>query len=270
MTVFLPATFLIVWRESFEAVLILGILSAALGKFPATKAYKKYLWFGCALGVFLSICVALLMDWTTKWVSSAMRVYLEFFFYLLSAVLMVQMVIWLSTHARSLKTSYQNSLQTLMAQFGPLGVMLFSTLIIAREGSEAAIYVYSMNVSSSTSVDLLLFNVGLGILAAVSFSRALAYGFQTLKTEVFFRWTGYFFLLSACGLVTAAAGKLVDENIVPGLIEPVYNFSKIMSSESMGARVLHFFNFNLRPSLVEAIVFLMFWILILILRRKSV
>ena len=48
---------LVVWRESFEAILIVGILFSYLSRKQEYQRTKKFLWGGVALGLGLSVAI---------------------------------------------------------------------------------------------------------------------------------------------------------------------------------------------------------------------
>lgn len=51
----------VVWRESFEALLVIGIIYAWIKRHPDAGTGIKFLWGGVALGIVLSIILALLI-----------------------------------------------------------------------------------------------------------------------------------------------------------------------------------------------------------------
>ena len=51
----------IIWRESAEAMLVVGILYAWLRKQPDTKRGMRYLWAGVAAGIGLALALAAVM-----------------------------------------------------------------------------------------------------------------------------------------------------------------------------------------------------------------
>ena len=49
----------IVWRESVEALLVVGILHAWMNQNPQGRSGKPYLWGGVALGLLLAVALVL-------------------------------------------------------------------------------------------------------------------------------------------------------------------------------------------------------------------
>ncbi|NHW58777.1 hypothetical protein HA378_26795, partial [Escherichia coli] len=49
----------VVWRESFEALLVVGIIYAWIKRSPTPQQGMKYLWGGVIFGLFLAVILAL-------------------------------------------------------------------------------------------------------------------------------------------------------------------------------------------------------------------
>lgn len=59
----------IVWRESVEALLVVGILYAWLRATPAGRRGMPYLWGGVAAGLALALLLALVLLGVSSWLS---------------------------------------------------------------------------------------------------------------------------------------------------------------------------------------------------------
>lgn len=244
----------IVWREALEAVLIIGIIYAYLKKSQNLKGIRL-MWIGIGLGVILSAFLAWAMLATQSQLSGDALVYFQASVLVISAVLMTQMVLWMNRHGRYLKAGIEKDLQAAVAGSHFFGVAVVAALAIVREGSETVIYLYSMSLESASLMSLLLSSsVGVGLAASVAWT--VSKGMRFLDTRIFFRVTGLILLISAAGLLSAATGKLVSENLVPGFVEPVWDSSGLFQNGFMQNLV----GYNPRPSLTEVIVYSGYWI----------
>ncbi|KAG0924313.1 hypothetical protein G6F40_017449 [Rhizopus arrhizus] len=59
----------IVWRESVEAMLVVGILYTWLRSTPEGKRGLNYLWGGVAAGLALAVALALVLLGVSSWLS---------------------------------------------------------------------------------------------------------------------------------------------------------------------------------------------------------
>ncbi|MBW7923855.1 MAG: FTR1 family protein, partial [Burkholderiaceae bacterium] len=94
---------IVVWRESLEAMLVIGVLLAWIARQPAPQPLRRSLWGGVAAGIAL----AALLGAATFLVQSQLQgEALEIFqiaMVLFVAVLIVQMVLWMRRHGRAMR-----------------------------------------------------------------------------------------------------------------------------------------------------------------------
>jgi hypothetical protein len=103
--------------------------------------------------------------------------------------------------------------------------------------------------------------VTLGLSLAVLMAWLISKGLRLLKFGIFFRITSWVLLLSAASLWTTAFVRLINDNILPGFIEPIWDSSKWMQVQSWYGSLLHnFLGYNPRPSLLEVLAYVFFWL----------
>ncbi|MGP1681970.1 MAG: FTR1 family protein, partial [Giesbergeria sp.] len=90
--------FVIVWRESLEAMLVIGILAAWAGE--RGGSVRKGLWAGVVFGVALALALAAVLQGTLGVLSDRGQEIFQALLILFAAVLMAQMVLWMRRHAR--------------------------------------------------------------------------------------------------------------------------------------------------------------------------
>jgi len=93
----------IVWRESTEAMLVVGILYAWLTKHPDARRGMRYLWGGVAAGLGLALTLAAVMLGIARLLSDQALEYFQLAMMVVASGLIVQMVFWMRRHGRTLK-----------------------------------------------------------------------------------------------------------------------------------------------------------------------
>ena len=100
--------FVIVWRESLEAMLVIGILAAwATGR---GGGVRTGLLAGVAAGAALAVALAAIMQGTLGSLSDRGQEIFQALLILFAAVLMTQMVLWMRRHARGLRREMEGAL----------------------------------------------------------------------------------------------------------------------------------------------------------------
>lgn len=141
----------IVWRESVEALLVVGILHAWMNQNPQGRAGKPYLWGGVALGLLLAVALAVLLFVASGWMGAAQDAFQAGMVFVASA-LIVQMVLWMRAHGRTLKRELESGLAARAEQANWWGVTALAAIAIAREGSETVVFLYG-SLSNAGAAD---------------------------------------------------------------------------------------------------------------------
>ena len=121
-TIFQKAV-VIVWRESLEAALVIGIIAAFLNRSEDTRRGMRWAYLGIAIGIALSVALGAGMLFAENvFVGSALE-WFQTCMLLLSAILMTQMVFWMQKHSRHLKKHLENEMTDSIQSSGLYSVM---------------------------------------------------------------------------------------------------------------------------------------------------
>jgi len=264
----LLSTLFIVWRESIEALLVIGILYAWLEK-NQLKHQVIRLWIGSGLGLALACCLAAAFFLAGEWFSGAGG---EWFFscmMLVASLLIMQMIVWMHRHGRSIKSSLEQEAAESVTRAGGFGLAVIAMIAVAREGSETVIFLAGVG-SQNEGASLGLFAAG-GIagfiLALISF-----YILQKLANAVSWKWyfrTSEFVLLLIGGamMVSAAdkiAGQLNGYDLPDWAFafmgDPLWNTQGIIPDGTMLTSMLaSLTGYRAQPSLMEILALALYW-----------
>ena len=92
----------IVWRESAEALLVVGIVYAWLERQPDARVGMRYLWGGVAAGLGLAVLLALAMLGVAQFLEGDGLEIFTVVTMLVASALIVQMVFWMRRTAPGL------------------------------------------------------------------------------------------------------------------------------------------------------------------------
>ncbi|KVU46512.1 FTR1 family iron permease [Burkholderia ubonensis] len=263
----------IVWRESVEALLVVGILYAWLknGDDDARRGIP-YLWTGVAVGLLMAVGLGAALVGFTEVLSGDAQDYFQTAMVLIACVLIVQMVLWMRQHGRTLKRDMEQSLQQSTRDSNWWGVAVLVALAIAREGSETVIFLYGLGFGQSGHVDgsqILAVVIGLG-LAFLTF-YLLQLGGKYFSWRHFFRVTEVMLLFLGAGLFQTGVDKLIDKEILPLGMSQVWDTSAILDdSGTFGSLVATLTGYRAHPALMNLIAYAVYWAAVwLLLKRAS-
>ena len=263
----------IVWRESIEALLVVGILHAWLGQqdADAKRRGRKFLWSGVAAGLALA---ALLGAGLTLFVVALDDVARQFFqtaLMLIAAALIVQMVLWMRRHGGSLARDIHASLQKAAGDANWWGVFFLAAIAVAREGSETVVFLAgSLSAARDAALGAVILSILAGLAIAIATYALLQLGGRALSWRTFFRVTEVMLLLLAGALVLTGVDNLVGLGVVPRLSGRLWDTSALLGDGgAFGGLVSSLTGYRARPDLTQVVVFALYWGLMLVLLRAS-
>lgn len=257
----LAQIFFVMWRETVEAMLVVGILHAWLSHNPEGRAGIKYLWLGVLGGLIGALLLGLGIEALNAVLSDEGQEYFQSGLQLAAAALIVQMVFWMRRHARNLKREMEQSLGQRTQQQNWWGVASLAAIAVAREGSETVVFLSSL-VSGSNSLASPAFwlALGLGVLLAGITFYLLQLGGKLISWRVFFKVTEVMLLLLACALLVSGVERLIGIQTVPALVNQLWDSSALLDDGSVvGSVVSAFTGYRARPSLMILLVFVAYW-----------
>ncbi|MGF6778317.1 FTR1 family iron permease [Paraburkholderia sp. GAS334] len=262
----------IVWRESVEALLVVGILYAWLknGDESARRGLP-YLWAGVAAGVLAAIALGAALVGFTEVLSGDAQDYFQTAMVLIACVLIVQMVLWMKQHGRTLKRDMEKSLQKSTQDANWWGVAVLVALAIAREGSETVIFLYGLGFGQSGHVDASQYlAVVIGLALAFLTFWLLQIGGRIFSWRLFFRVTEIMLLFLGAGLFQTGIDKLIDKEILPTLLDQVWNTSAILDdSSTFGSLVATLTGYRAHPALMNLVAYALYWAVVWLLVRRA-
>jgi high-affinity iron transporter len=251
----------IVWRESVEALLVVGILYAWLknGDDNARRGLP-YLWAGVGVGILAAIALGAALIGFTEVLSGDAQDYFQ-----------TAMVLWMKQHGRTLKRDMEQSLQQSTRDSNWWGIAVLVALAIAREGSETVIFLYGLGFGQSGHVDgsqMLAVLIGLA-LAFLTF-YVLQLGGKFFSWRLFFRVTEIMLLFLGAGLFQTGVDKLIDKEILPTLVDQLWNTSALLDdSSTFGSLVATLTGYRAHPALTNLIAYAVYWGVVYLLVRRA-
>ncbi|MBN3857709.1 FTR1 family iron permease [Paraburkholderia sp. Ac-20340] len=262
----------IVWRESVEALLVVGILYAWLKNGDAdARRGLPYLWAGVGAGILAAVALGAALVGFTEVLSGDAQDYFQTGMVLVACVLIVQMVLWMKQHGRTLKREMEESLQKTTRDANWWGITVLVALAIAREGSETVIFLYGLGFGQSGHVDASQYVavlLGLG-LAFLTF-YLLQLGGKVFSWRLFFRVTEIMLLFLGAGLFQTGVDKLIDKEVLPTIVDQVWNSSMILDdSSTFGSLVATLTGYRAHPALMNLIAYAVYWLVVWFLARRA-
>jgi high-affinity iron transporter len=259
---------LIVWRESVEALLVIGILSAWLRNQPGQQQAMRYLWSGVALGLLFAGLLAGLMTLAGNWMNGPNGEWFQASLSLIASLLILQMAWWMARRGGQLRQQLEQQAGAALQQGRLFSLALLVALAVAREGSETVIFLYG--VSASANPANLALGAVLGALLGLLCFALLQAGSRFIAWPQFFLFSKWLLILLGGALLISALDRASGQWMALELPEQLYNListplwdsSALLNDGSRGGALLaSLTGYRAMPSTLQALLLGGYWLL---------
>ncbi len=240
-------SFLITFRESFEASLVIGIVYAYLVK-SRNQGYNPYLFAGAIAGVLLSLLAAAAFNALAISFEGQAEMLFEGSTMLLASLLVTTMIIWMASQ-RNLAINIQVKVRKNVQRKYGIGIASLALFAVLREGVEIVLFLNAINFIAQGDM---LFGSILGIAFALGIGYLVFRAVLKLNLRRFFSITGALLILMAAGLMMHAAHEFQEAGVLPLLTQEAWNTKPFLDDNAgIGRFVRSIFGYNDNPSLLE-------------------
>ncbi len=261
------ATSLIMFREVFEAALIIAIV---LGASRGLDAARRWVFGGIGAGLFGASIVALLAGEISTFFSGNGQALLNAAVLLGAVVMLTWHIVWMNTHARELSADVSAIGAETRAGVRPLTALFFiASAAVMREGSEAVLFLWAIAAGGAKNIDMIMGGLG-GVAAGLLVGALLYLGLLRIPAGRFFSATNWLIFLLTAGLSAQAAGFLNQAGVLPVLADGVWDTSNFLDQASLAGQTMHILvGYIARPSGIELVFYLGTMLAIMFLLRAG-
>jgi high-affinity iron transporter len=228
---------IIVLRETIEAALLIGIIAAAT---RAIAGRGRWISAGILAGLAgagivaaLTGKIAALFDGVGQELFNAMVLGL-------AVVLLGWHNIWMSVHGKELAADARHAGKEITeGQRRLSAILVVIALAVLREGSETALFLYGLISGGEISGVAAVSGGTLGLIAGVALGVLLYVGMLRIPMRWFFAVTSALILLLAAGMASRMARLLNQADLLPSLVNPLWDLSSVLPVDSPVGIVMH-------------------------------
>lgn len=249
------AALIIVFREVFEAGLIVGIVMAATRTIPA---HKRWIFGGVAAGVIGSCVVALFANALSQAFSGSGQEVFNAAVLGIAVIMLTWHNVWMARHGRELAMSFKAAGQAVADGRKSLAALAaVVALAVLREGFEVVMFLYGV-LATEGATGYAVFLGGLGGLAlGICVCLATYFGLVVIPERYLFGVTGVLIAFLAAGMAAQAVNFLEQANVVTALDSIVWDSSWLLSgSSALGVALRTLIGYTDRPTEMQLVVYL--------------
>lgn len=248
------ATLVIFLREGIEASMVVSILLAALDRMGQRRHYRD-VFMGVAAAMLLVLVGGVAAYLTIKtYAGSRAQTIFETATYLLAAVILTYMTLWMRSHASTLSRELREKAAAALDRRTRWGLGLLAFQAVGREGLETMVFTLAIVFASTVRGALVGGAIGLVL------SLGIAYGMYHLGKRVnvalFFRVVGALLIFFAAGILVDAVENMQQLSWFPWLTRPMWHTGRILSESSALGDIFHsFFGYAQSPTVAQGVVY---------------
>ncbi|AUT00982.1 iron permease FTR1 [Nostoc sp. CENA543] len=278
-------TFLITFREGVEAALVVGIVLACLQQAEQQKLHR-WVYLGIVTAAIASFAVGLLLNLGIQGLQTSEYIYAPVFKQLfemglgvIAIAMLSWMLIWMTKQAKFLKAEITDAVKNALVQDHHAAWGIFSLIFIAvfREGLETAVFIVAKFQDGLTPVLGAIAGLGMAVLIGMLLFKWSI----KINLQQFFQAMGVLLLLIVSGLVISALRHLDAAAVAFNHINPtisytcgldntscllgfqIWDLSGILPDRQFpGILFKTLFGYTQKLYLVQAIAYLLFWLIV--------
>jgi high-affinity iron transporter len=252
-------TLLIVWRESLEAALVVGVLLTFLAR-SGQQTRVRWVWAASVAGLLAAVVCAVIGNGRLERLDPDVQDLAQAQVLFVAAALLFWTVLWMQRWARSMRRGFEAEATLALG-----GVVLVVFLAVFREGVEAALFLRAAGEQTTTSPLALVAGGLAGGALAVGTAWVFFRRFALMQLRTYLEVTGVLLLLVAAGLLASA----VNEMIGLGYLPPLWEANRIRTDTPNGAGLRVLTGYRSSRSLIEVLIFLSYLPVMLWAMRRS-
>ena len=260
------AALLIVFREVFEAGLVVGIVMAVTAGVPG-----RAFWIGGGViaGVLGACVVALFTGGLSELFGGNGQEVFNAVILAFAVLMLTWHNVWMARHGRELVAELRAAGEAVVAgSKSLLALAIVVAIAVLREGSEVVLFLYGVAAAQGGANWAMATGGVAGLLLGATVCLLTYLGLATIPTRYLFSVTSALIALLAAGMAAQAIAFLEQANIVTALDETVWDTSWILSDSSFLGRTLHtLIGYVDQPTAMQVVVYAMTLFIIVVLMR---
>ncbi len=227
----------IVFREVFEAGLIVGIVMAVTS---GVAGRGRWIAGGVAGGVLGACLVALFTGGLSQFFNGSGQEIFNASILGFAVLMLGWHNVWMARHGRELATEMRAAGEAVLAGSKSLAALaLVVAIAVLREGSEVVLFLYGIAAAEGGASFGMLIGGVIGLVLGSLVCLLTYLGLVTIPTRYLFAVTSTLIALLAAGMAAQATAFLQQADILTAFDQTVWDTSWLLRDESWVGRALH-------------------------------
>ena len=208
------ASFIIIFREGLEAILVIAAISAYLVR-SDNKPMLKVVYLSSLFAVFASVLAAIALH-TIVGLSGANQEIMEGVAMLLATVVLFFISNWMlsKSESKAWKNYVEGKVQSAVSTGSSFALGFAAFLAVFREGAETIIFYQAMLADAKDHMDMVWYGLGVGTIVLTLVFIVIRFGSVKLPLKPFFICTSALMYLMAIAFAGGGVKELQEADII--------------------------------------------------------
>jgi high-affinity iron transporter len=228
---------LIVFRETLEAALIIGIVAAATRMIPRRTAWIA---LGVGIGIAGAVALALAAEQVGRWADGMGHELFNAAVLVVAIAMLSWHNVWMSSHGKQLAAQARELGSSVgRGELALSAVTLAVALTVLREGAETVLFFFGIFAGSGLKAATIAQGSLMGLAAGAGAGVLIYRGLMRIPVRHFFTVTSWLILLVTAGMAAQLAQILIQADLLPPLMQPLWDTSRWVAPDSGLGTLLH-------------------------------
>ena len=249
------AAALIVFRESLEAALFIGIVAAATRQLAGRT---RWLSAGVGVGAVGALLLALMAQHISAWADGIGQDLVNIGVLSLALAMLIWHCVWVTTHSRELAAdARQLGSDVQQGQRKPWALLAAVALAVLREGAETVLFVGGSLTGTASTAGSVLLSGSVGLALGAALGWLLYAGLSRIPVQRLFWITNVLVALLAGSIASQLAKALSQAGFIEAWTSPMWDSSHALATDSALGTVLHaLVGYDAQPSGAQLVSYL--------------
>jgi high-affinity iron transporter len=248
------AALIIVFREVFEAGLIIGIVLAVTGTVPHRN---RWIGGGVLVGALAACVVAAFTGALSQLFAGMGQELFNAAILGIAVIMLTWHNVWMAHHGREIAGEMRAAGKAVAE--GTKSLLALAVVVgvaVLREGSEVALFLYGVAASDGGSAPSLAIGGLIGLALGAGVCLLTYFGLMRIPQRALFATTTALITLLAAGMAAQAVAFLERANMLTSLDTVVWDSGWLLSETSIAGRTLHtLIGYTDQPTEMQLVVY---------------
>jgi high-affinity iron transporter len=231
------AAALIVFRESLEAALFVGIVAAAT---RGLLGRGRWLGAGVGIGVLGAMILAALAPHVSEWFDGLGQDAINIAVLSVALVMLLWHCIWVAAHSKEMAMEARRLGESVqVGERKPWALLTAVALAVLREGAETVLFIAGAITGNNTTFAEVAMAVVIGVGLGAGAGAIIYAGLARVPTRHIFTTTNVLIAILAGSIASQLVKSLAQAGLLERWTSPVWDTSRLLSPDSALGTLLH-------------------------------